>query len=347
MSPGPPLAWDVVAAVTVACLLGSALFSGSETGVMSVSRIRLRHLARRGPVPGLARLEALLRRIEDPVMTCLIGNNLVNVWLSAVWTAALGARYGVRGEWAAGTVAALLTIVVGEIVPKVVFREYPERATLAVGPLIRGAMVLFWPARLVLRGWSALLRRLLPGGAPAGGATLGRDTLAALLLGHPELAGEDERFAGVLERFLALSSVRLRDIMIPLARAVTVPASADPAAAAVIAAESGYSRLPVAAEDGRVTGWLLARDLLFPDAAAAPPGRGGGLPPGLVRSCLYVDEALLPYELFEEMQGQRQQLAIVVARDGAPLGLVTLENLVEAVVGRIEDEFDAPAGAAA
>jgi len=350
MSTGAPLGWDLVAVVSLLCLLGSAFCSGGETGVMSVSRVRLRHLARRGDLAHVARLEGLMGRLEDAILTFLVGNNLVNVALSAVWTAALGARLGGAGEGLAAVVAALLIIVPGEIVPKIVFREYPERATLAIAPAVRALMVAFWPARVVAAAWTGLLRRLLPGGDPAGRAALGRETMAALLLAHPELAREDERFAAVLRRFLDLAHTDLRRIMTPLGEAVTIPAGATFGEAVAVAARSGYSRLPVRAADGGLAGWVLARDLLFPDAvglAARGAAEATALPAAFLRTCPLVDEGLQPYELFEELRWQRQQMAVVVDRAGAPLGLVTLEDLVEAVVGRIEDEFDDPADAAA
>ncbi len=335
--------WDVLIAVTAACLLASAFFAGSETGLMSVSRVRLRQLARRGPVPHLPRLERLLGRPEEPILTFLIGNNLVNVLLSAMLTAAFGARWGGRGEWLAGVVAALLVVTLGEIIPKVVFREYPERLTLAVTPAIRAAMLALAPARFVLRAWVALWSRLLPGGASPGASVLSREAVAALLLGHPELAGQDERFGGVLQRFLALGSRRLGEIMVPIARMVAVPPGAGLAAATALAARSGYSRLPVAEAGGGVAGWILARDLLL--EAPPAPAADAAIPPALLRDCLFVDAGLTPYELFEEMQWQHQQMAIVVDRAGRALGLVTLENLVEAVVGRVADEFDEPVAA--
>ena len=332
--------WDVLIAVTAACLLASAFFSGSETGLMSISRVRLRQLARRGPVPHLPRLEQLLGRVEEPILTFLIGNNLVNVLLVAVLTAAFGARWGARGEWLAGAATALMVITLGEIVPKVVFREYPERLILAVTPAIGGVMIALAPARIVLRAWVALLSRVLPGGAAPGASILSREAVTALLLGHPELAGQDARFGDVLQRFLALGGRRLDEIMVPLSRVVAVPPGAGLAGAAALAVRTGYSRLPVADADGGMAGWILARDLLL-EVPRSPVG-DEAIPPALLRDCLFVDAGLTPYELFEEMQWQHQQMAIVVDRNGRVLGLVTLENLVEAVVGRIADEFDEP-----
>ena len=147
-------------------LVMSAFFSGSETGLMSVSRVRLRG-REYGRGPRGRRLDDLLRHIEDPIMTCLIGTNLFNVLVSAVVTAALTERFGERGEWLAVLIVATVVILFGEILPKVLYREFPERLTVASVPGIRVAMVLAAPVRWVLRGYSELWRRMLPTSAAA------------------------------------------------------------------------------------------------------------------------------------------------------------------------------------
>ena len=335
----PRLPWGAVVIVVALCLAGTAFCAGAETGMMSVSRIRLRALARARVDARARRLAALLRDVEDPILTFLIGTNLLTVVFTAVLTAAFSARWGHGGEWAAGIVAAVLAISVGEVLPKGLFREYPERLMLASMPLIRALMALFAPARWVLRWYSRLWRRLLPGGGAAGGTALSREAMTALLLAHPQSDLAARRFAEVLERIGALGRAGLRELMLPIAQAATLPTGATLAEARSLAALTGFSRLPVRDAEGGIAGWILVRDLLL--AETAP--EAGGIPPTLLRSCLLVDAEMTPYELFEEMHWQRQQMAIMVDARGEALGLLTLENLVEAIVGGIEDEFDLPA----
>ncbi len=339
---GAPLSWAVVALTAVVCLAGAAFFAGSETGVMSVSRIRLRAQARSRPGARTRRLGRLLADVEDPILTFLIGTNLMNVLLTAVASAACDARWGERGAWAAGAIVAILVISLGEIVPKGIFREHPERAMLAVLPLVRATMLLFAPVRWLLRGYSRLWQRLLPGGTATGATALSREAVTTLLLAHPQPDVADRRFAEALERFLALGRMSLRDIMLPLEQAVALEPGATLADARRAAARSGFSRLPVLDGEGGLSGWILVRDLLLVEPGAEAEGP---IPPALLRSCLLADAEMTPYELFAEMHWQRQQMGIVVDGRGRPLGLLTLENLVEAIVGRIEDEFDAPAPA--
>ncbi|MBU0741998.1 DUF21 domain-containing protein [bacterium] len=331
-----PLAWDLVVLVVAVCVLASGFMSGTETGLMSVSRIRLRFLELRREHARATELTRLLGRVEDPILTCLIGTNLFNVLGSAVLTVAFTARYAENGEVVAAAVESVLVITLAEIVPKVLYREYPERLTLASLPVLRVAMTMLAPVRWILMAYSRLLQALLPGRGAGESRALGRAAMTSLLSTHP-VAGQDRRFTEILDRCLALADLDLTAIMTPWPRVKKLPRTATLAECRAAAAEFGNSRLPVIEQTGSgVPGWLLVRDLLFVDPAAA----WDDLPPAMIRTCPYVDRSISPWALFEEMRWQQQQMAVVTDHAGNPLGLVTLEDLLEILVGSIEDEFD-------
>ena len=174
-------------------LVVSAFFSGSETGYMSVSRVRLRRLARDNSAIG-RRLLSQLRRIEDPILTCLIGTNLSNVVLSAVATMVLTEHYGQKGEWLAVILVGTLVIFFGEIIPKVLYREFPESMTLASAPAIALSMLILAPVRWALNGYTVLLHRTLPGDQDGGRGELDRRSLAALLISHSVTPRKERRY---------------------------------------------------------------------------------------------------------------------------------------------------------
>jgi putative hemolysin len=319
------------------CLFMSAFFSGCETGYMSTSRVRLRNLPQ-AETASVRRLMHQLRRIEDPILTCLIGTNLFNVFFTAMITAVFTDRYGALGEWLAVVFASVLVILLGEILPKVMFREFPERLTLGASPVITVAMALLVPVRWLLRVYTDLWGRFLPAmGQGRSGIT--RRSLAALMLTNTVPDDDEQRFAETVDRFLELEGHRLTNSMRPLDRLVTVETDATVAECLSVAAKLGFSRFPVMREDGKeVQGYVLVRDLLFlplEDHQLVLPRR-------FIRPFLLVDERMSPYELFEELSSQGRQLAVVVDGNGNPLGMITLEDLIETVIGSIQDEFDPP-----
>ncbi len=326
--------WQTAALIGVLCLFVSAFFSGVETGLMSVSRVRLRRSSA-AETPNGRLLRRLLRDLEDPVLTCLVGNNLVNVVFSAVMTVVLTARFGDAGQGLAVAVVSVFVLVFGEILPKAVFREYPETLTLAALPVFRAVMIALWPLRRLLRAYRRLWLRLLP--APASGGRLDRGSLAALMLAHAQPSSQERGFGEILDRFLQLAHRPLTALMRPLAAVVAVGPEATVAECLAVAANSGLSRLPVTREDGSVLqAYVSARDLLFLPADQADTV----VPRRLWRPFVLVDARMTPYEVFEELRGQGDQLAAVCDPAGNPLGLITLEDLIETVMGSIHDEFD-------
>lgn len=330
------LGWPGLTVIFAVCLAFSAFFSGTETGYMSVSRVRLKFTGADESPRGRRLLEQL-KQIEDPILTCLVGTNLFNVMASAVATWVLTERFGEDGQWLAVALVSTLVIIIGEILPKVLYREHPETLTLASVPAIGAAMLLFAPVRLLLRGYTRIWSRLTGGGGEDIGEGFDRLSLTALLLSNTVPQQGDRRFAQAVDRFMELAGMNLAGILQPLDRLVTVGQEDTVAGCLATAARSGFSRLPITREDGRqLQGYVLVRDLLFlsRDRHERP------VPRRLWRSFLQVDVRMSPFELFEEMRHNGKQMAVVVEPGGSPLGLITLEDLIESVIGSVRDEFD-------
>ena len=226
----------------------------------------------------------------------------------------------------------VLVILFGEILPKVLYREFPEKMTLASAPFVTVAMGLLAPVRWLLRLYTNLWRLILPDGQ-SGQEGLNRRSLAALLLTNVVPTPDDRRFADALDSFLELAGHPLSGSLKPLDSLMTVGPDVTVAACLEAAAASGFSRLPVTREDGRhLLGYVLVRDLMF-----LPRDQYGEiLPRKFIRRFLLVDERMSPYELFEEMRSQDRQLALVVDGNGNPLGMITLEDLIETVIGEYD-----------
>jgi len=327
---------DLVTVVLLLALLGSAFFSGCETGLLSLSRVRLEARARRGD-RRVERLERLRANLDDAVLTCLLGTNLSNIVVSVVTTALLTAWLGASGEGLAVLSASLVLVIFGEILPKILYRESPEQLTLATLDVLRGFRWLVSPLRWALNAYAAMVARVM-GDQATGVAELDRRGLANWLSRTHAERGE-ARFHRTMVRFLQLSTRRIDQFMRPAAEVVTVPVAGTLEAALEVAARSGHSRLPVLGTQGDLDGYLLVRDLLLAEGRA---DRRQPVPQDLVRPLLLVDGAMSPYELFEELHARGAQLAAVVDGRGRALGIITLEDLIEKVTGAIADEFDPP-----
>jgi magnesium and cobalt exporter, CNNM family len=330
------LSWPVLFVLLFVCLAFSAFFSGAETGYMSVSRVRLRRSGL-GKTKRGQQLQEHLKHIEDPILTCLVGTNMFNVMASALATMALTERFGSGGEWLAVILVSTLVIVFGEILPKVIYREFPEAMTLASVPGVRMAMAILTPVRHLLQIYTGVWHRLVPAGTSAGDEGLNRVNLAALLLSNSMPSAGDRRFAKALDRFLKVGGLTLGSIMHPLDKLVTVESATSVEKCLEVAALSGFSRIPIKAEDtGQLQGYVLVWDLIFinRDKHKSP------VPRKMWKSFLLVDVRMSPYELFEELRHQSKQMAVVVDPGGSPLGLITLEDLIESVIGSVNDEFD-------
>ena len=328
----------ILLAIVGVGLVMSAFFSGTETGYMSVSRVRLRSTGQSTTKRGLLLLDQL-KQIEEPILTCLVGTNLFNVIISAVATMAFTERYGSDGQWMAVLTVSVMVIVFGEILPKVVYREFPEVMTMAAVPGIRVAMVLLTPLRFFLRAYSRAWLRMVPDNGAGTEVGLDRRNLAALLLSNSVPTKGDQRFADTLDRFLEVAGLTLGPIIRPLDQLMTVGPYATVGSCLELAAESGFSRLPITGVDGyQLEGYVLIRDLLF----LSRQDHQRPVPRKLWRSFLLVDVRMSPFELFEELRHQEQQVAVVVDPGGSPLGMITLEDLIESVIGSVNDEFDMP-----
>ncbi len=331
-----PLPLPLVFLGGLVCLLAGGFFSGSETGIMSASRARVRRLQTQGTRGrSVTLLEQMLGEVEDTILSCLIGTNLFNVLFSALVTMAVTERLGRDMDWLAVILVAVLVILFAEILPKVMYREFPERMMLVSVIPLSVAKKILWPVRVLLGQYSAAWHKVLP--AQETGGALDRRSLAALLLSYSVPGGHEKRFSLLVDRFLKLASLDLKSVMQPLDTLVTVSPDTTVADCLKLAAASGFSRFPVIEKGNKVLhGYILIRDLLFlsRDQHSEP------VPRELWRNFLLVDSHLTPYELFGELRNKGEQLVMMIGPEGLPQGMITLEDLIETVVGSINDEFD-------
>lgn len=318
-----------VEVLTLLVLLGlSGFFSGSETALFALSDSDLDRMARSKQLRRRRAVE-LVRSPESTLVTILFANMVVNVGISVLTTSVALRMLGPRGLAVAIPVTSVLLLLFGEIVPKSAgLRRRREFAQVASNPL--------WLLRLVLGPLQTALVRTVEWlvGRPSNLPLQADEIPTAIELAEEE--GQITPFEGrVFQRTLGFAQMPVGRCLTPRVDMVTVGEGARREEILRIFEESGRSRLPVTGEDVEdVRGILLLKDVLTrrPDEDFAAGE--------IMREAIFEPETLSAGELFRRFQARRLHLAIIVGEHGGVEGVVTLEDLLEELVGEIHDEAD-------
>jgi magnesium and cobalt exporter, CNNM family len=320
----------------VLLVLCSALLTGAEAAYFSLGRARLKQLAERHEEqPGL--LAPLLRKPHELLVTLLVGITLANIGASALATAIAERLFGSVGlAVAIGGMVFLLTVF-GEVLPMTLAVERPERFAAWVNRPVGWLSVLMAPLRHVLGGFTALTLRLVGSERKPGEPEMSEEELRTLVdVGAREGVverGEREMIHGVFE----LEDTLVREVMVPRPDMFCLDVATPRDRILPLLQENLHSRVPVYEDSvDQIVGVLYTKDLL-PHLHGLPPDfdvRAQLHPP------YFVPESKRADALLREFQAKKLHLAIVVDEYGGTAGLVTLEDLLEELVGEIQDEYD-------
>jgi len=342
-------------AVVVILILVGAFFAASEIALITVKRHRLTQLEEEGN--GAARVAR--RLTENPghfLATIQIAITFLGFLAGAVGANAFSGYLAVGIEvipWAlirdaadeiafvaVTLVIALASIIVGELVPKTLALNFPERLALAVARPIGVMQTVLSPIVWVVSRLSFVLVRLLGGTERPQAGYLSTEELKILVETGSEQGGIEEDEKEMIHGVIELGEKRVHEVMVPRIgiRAVNVDDPMDDILDTLVRA--GHSRLPVFEENlDNIVGILYAKDLL-----PYLKGNGSGKRTidlrSLVRPPVYIPESKAVDELLHEMQIAKRHIAIVVDEYGGTAGLITMEDVVEEIVGEIQDEYD-------
>jgi len=340
-------AFWVTAGAILLLLVLSAFFSGSETALTAASRGKLRAQADKGS-RGAQRALDVTEDSERLIGSVLLGNNLVNILAASLATALFTRVFGESGVAIATLVMTLLVLVFAEVMPKTYAITNSERAAAAVAPIIGIVVTIFAPivgaVRLLVRG---ILRLFGVQIDPDSHVLAVREEIAgALQLGHSEGVVEKEdrdRILGALD----LAERAVEEIMLHRSGIEMINAAADPEAILQQCLTSSHTRLPVFQDEPEnITGVVHAKDLLraMYEQIGGPDGDAQRLkqfditqvatPPYFVPETTTLDDQM------REFLRLRSHFALVVDEYGSLQGLITLEDILEEIVGEITDEFD-------
>lgn len=321
--------------VILVALAVAAVLAMAETSLTRMNRVKAATMEEEGrrSAQKLSRLVQHPERFLNPILLLTLGAHLA---IAYAVTILVERRFG-TGAAAFATVAeAAVIFVFAEAAPKTWAVQHPERSALLTAPLV-APIVRFLPIRLLSQALISMSNAIIPGRGPKEGPFVSEEELLAMAdtAAEEEVIEREER--ALIHGIIRFGDTVVREVMIPRPDMVAVEAKATTSEVMQRAMDVGYSRIP-AYDDGidDIAGVVLVKDLV----KAEREGKGDEPVRGLVREAHFAPETKRANDLLKEMQREKYHLAIVVDEYGGTAGLVTLEDLIEELVGEIVDEFD-------
>jgi len=321
----------ILICIVVVTLIAEGFFSGSEIAFISASKPKIfRQAKEKNPNAVLAK--NMLSRPELLFSTTVVGTTLAMTCATTFTTLYIIQNFGYTKEWLNLIVLTPIILIFGEFVPKMIFRTHADTAILRVSrPLYFFSFVLYPLTRLL--SFYAQLLKIVLGESPDKGFFLSREEIkAALPASHgSDVTPSERRF---VERILEFGKTTVKEMFHPLIDVIAIEENQSLAQAAKLVAESGHSRIPVYRERiDRIVGLIHGIDCLRVEDLSAPVKTK-------MQPALFVPESKPLDELLLELK--THPMAIAVNEYGGAEGIITMEDVVEEIVGEIEDEYDQP-----
>lgn len=318
--------------IIVFCIVMSAYFSATETAFSSLNRIRIKNMAEKGN-----KRAALVLRLSDNydglLSTILIGNNIVNI-ASASLATLIFVRY--LGEEAGASISTVVTTVVvlifGEVSPKSIAKESPESFAMFSSPFLNVLIKLLTPLNFLFKQWKKLLSKLIKA---EGDHSITEEELLTIVEEAEQEGGIDEQESSLIRSALEFSELEAADILTPRVDVVGVALDTPKEEIAKIFVQTGFSRLPVyEGSIDHIIGIIYQKDFhnyishTNKDIAE------------IICPVLFIAKSKNIGELLKELQLKKSHIAVVMDEFGGTVGIVTLEDILEELVGEIWDEHD-------
>ena len=331
---------SVPAGAIVFLLLLSAFFSGSETALTATSRTRLTELERRGSWRASIAL-SLTKNRERLIGALLLGNNAANISASALATAVLVKAFGDSGAVLASALMTVLVLIFGEVMPKAYAIAYPDRVALTVAPIVRGLVAVFGPVVIAVE---YIVKNVLAifgvNVANVDDVLSAHDELRGTIdLHHKEgtfITNDRNMLGGILD----LQDLEVLDAMIHRTKMVTIDATDEPEKIVRQVLKSGHTRFPVWKEkQDNIVGILHAKNLFA--ALQEKDGEATKIKmEDVMGPAWFVPDTRPLADQLKAFLRRKTHFAIVVDEYGEVQGLITLEDIIEEIIGDIKDEHD-------
>ncbi|MFH2067732.1 MAG: hemolysin family protein [Pseudomonadota bacterium] len=312
----------------------SAFFSSVETAFISISDIRIQHLIEQNR-RGIHRVKKLKDNYQRLLITILIGNNLVNITASSIATSIAIRIFESNAIGIAVGIMTILILIFGEIVPKNIAMAKNEPLAIFSAPILQALQYILYPIIKILEIFTVLLS--MPFDREHADPIITEAEIKSVVSLGEEIGEveEDERI--MIHNIFRFSDLRADEIMVDRTHMFSIDSETPIEKAASDVVAQGYSRIPVyKKKSDNVIGILYAKDIL----EAILKGHHQGLVKEIVRPAMFIPESMLLDDLLTEFQKEQVHIALVTDEHGGICGLVTIEDLLEEIVGEIYDETD-------
>ena len=326
--------WKI--AILIVCLIFSALFSASETALMSLSKIRVKQMVE-NKEKGANKINKLLSDPSRLLSAILIGNNVVNIGASSLMTSLAIDVFGNTGVGVATGIMTLLILIFGEITPKSLAAQNSEKISLRLSGFVEFVIILVTPISFVLTIITNFMVKILGGKVDKNKPFITQEELKTMVnVSYKEgvLEGEEK---DMIYNVFDFSDSEVNDVMVPRTEIVAIEVDLPYEEIIDIINKEQYSRIPVYENTiDNIIGVLYVKDLLFLDSNKEAHFDLRKY----MRQPYFTPEFKSIKELFKEMRTNRTHMVVIIDEYGGTEGIVTIEDVVEEIVGDIEDEYD-------
>ena len=318
--------------IIVCCIIMSAYFSATETAFSSLNRVRMKSLAEKGNKRAALVLR-LSENYDSLLSTILIGNNIVNITSTSVATVLFVRLLGEeRGSSLSTLVMTIVVLIFGEVSPKSLAKEVPENFALFSAPILRVLVIILSPANFLFGQWKKLLSLIFKFSRENG---ITEEELLIMVEEAKQDGGIDEQEGTLIRSAIEFSDLTAEDVLTPRIDVAAVPADATQEEIADIFTETGFSRLPVYRENvDNIVGIIYQKDFynqIYHTERKLEE---------IIRPALFIAMGKKVGQLLKELQQKKMHIAVVLDEFGGTAGIITLEDILEELVGEIWDEHD-------
>jgi CBS domain containing-hemolysin-like protein len=309
----------------------SAYFSATETAFSSLNRIRMKNMANSGNRKAIQTLK-FSEDFDRVLTTILIGNNIVNIASASVATVIFTTAYGNAGVTISTIVTTVLVLIFGEITPKSLAKESPENFAMFSTPILKFLSVLFYPLNLLFAQWKKVLSRVFKSGDRQ---AMTQEELLTIVDEAESEGGLDSHEGELIRSAIEFNDLAVREILTPRVKVIALSQKSSVEEIRNAFSFHGFSRLPIFDENvDRIIGVIHEKDFYN------MLNEGQEDIPSIIKSIVAVAPHIKISELLRRLQHSKSHLAVVVDEYGGTLGIVTLEDILEELVGEIWDEHD-------